>query len=200
MHTPLHLPKKLVASIGEVPSHNWRIRIRDKNYTFLIDTGATCSAIPAGANNRTTPFGPSITAANGTLIKTYGIRRINFLLGLRREFSWEFIVTDVEEAIIGCDFLHKHHILVDIYSSEIIDAVTMLKKRGERSQGESISSITTCLVNRAHQQIPRDNKSNKQSPHRLNKHSHDSNERTSSQLQTTPAHGRKTRRSEAAFH
>jgi len=43
-------------------------------------------------------------AANGLVITTYGTIMLQPDLGLRKEFSWRFIVADVLKPIIGADF------------------------------------------------------------------------------------------------
>lgn len=41
-------------------------------------------------------------------------------------FTWNFVIVDVNYAILGADFLEYHKILVDIYRSKLIDKVTKL--------------------------------------------------------------------------
>lgn len=47
-------------------------------------------------------------AANRTSIKTYGTQLYHMDLGLRRIFTWPFIIADVSQAIIGADFLYHN--------------------------------------------------------------------------------------------
>jgi hypothetical protein len=42
-----------------------------------------------------------LCTANGTSIHTYGWLPLSLNLGLRREFTWRFVVTDVTDPIIG---------------------------------------------------------------------------------------------------
>jgi len=44
-------------------------------------------------------------AANDTIVPTHGSIALRLDLGLRREFSWRFVVADVTGPIIGSDFL-----------------------------------------------------------------------------------------------
>ncbi|KAK3868867.1 hypothetical protein Pcinc_025767 [Petrolisthes cinctipes] len=81
---------------------------------FLVDTGATVSAVPPSAANKATEY-PSydLLAANGTSIATYGTRTLNLDLGLPEKVIWSFIVADVRHPILGLDFLHSQDLLVD---------------------------------------------------------------------------------------
>ncbi|KAK3863410.1 hypothetical protein Pcinc_030820 [Petrolisthes cinctipes] len=81
---------------------------------FLVDTGATVSAVPPSTADKATEY-PSydLLAANGTSIATYGTRTLNLDLGLPEKVIWSFIVADVRHPILGLDFLHSQDILVD---------------------------------------------------------------------------------------
>jgi hypothetical protein len=46
-----------------------------------------------------------LCAANGTTIRTYEWLPLSLNLGLRREFTWRFVVADVTQPLIGADFL-----------------------------------------------------------------------------------------------
>lgn len=81
--------------------------------TFLIDTGAEISVIPYDHQSASTST-LSLTAANGTHIKTYGPRTLDLDFGLARTFTWTFEMADVTQSIIGADFLHYFGLLVDI--------------------------------------------------------------------------------------
>ncbi|GBP00674.1 Retrovirus-related Pol polyprotein from transposon opus [Eumeta japonica] len=65
-------------------------------------------------------------AANGSVINTYGESILSPSLGLRRTFSWKFIVADVNYPIIGADFLQHFGLLVDLKEKKLIDNKTGL--------------------------------------------------------------------------
>lgn len=65
-------------------------------------------------------------AANGTPIKTFGDMNINLNLGLRRVFTWKFVIADIAHAIIGADFLSHYGLLVDLKQKKIVDSKTAL--------------------------------------------------------------------------
>ncbi|XP_023720537.1 uncharacterized protein LOC111871567 [Cryptotermes secundus] len=67
-----------------------------------------------------------LCAANGTSIHTYGWLPLSLNLGLRREFTWRFVLADVPHPLIGVDFLSHFGLLMDCRNSRILDWVTML--------------------------------------------------------------------------
>ena len=69
---------------------------------------------------------PTFYAANGSPIKSFGQRRLNLSFGLRRNFTWNFYITDVKTAIIGFDFLKAYDLLVDTRRGKLIDKTTLL--------------------------------------------------------------------------
>ena len=66
----------------------------------------------------------TLQAANSTEIKTYGQRLLTLDLGLRRQFSWAFILADVQRPIIGIDFLTHFGLLVDLRRRQLSDSET----------------------------------------------------------------------------
>lgn len=80
---------------------------------FLIDTGANVSVVPKGSRKSPAPNEPKLYA-NGTIINTYSKRLLVLDLSLHREFSWTFMVADVQRLIIGADFLSYYDLLVDM--------------------------------------------------------------------------------------
>ena len=74
--------------------------------SYLIDCGADFSVLPASSNDKK-PCVPNepLMAANGSLIKTWGKRKVTLLLGKKHSFTEEFHISDVTEPILGADFL-----------------------------------------------------------------------------------------------
>lgn len=100
---------------------------REDNRKFLIDTGADISIIPKvyyGSISNADFY--QLFAANGTPIKTFGKTYINVNLGFRRNFTWQFVIADVKQAIIGADFLEHFDLLVDLKRKRLIDSITKL--------------------------------------------------------------------------
>ena len=97
-------------------------------HRFLIDTGAKVSVVPATFADRRRPSQPEHTlrAVNGSSIASFGTRSLTVSLGLRRRFQFVFVIADVEQPIIGADFLHHHRLTVDLRARRIMDSVTQL--------------------------------------------------------------------------
>ena len=91
---------------------------------FLVDTGAEVSVLPVtGLDTRTVKTGPPLTAANGSTIKTYGVRTITLRLA-SQNFTWKFTIADVSRPLLGADFLRANSLLVDLKSKRLVDAET----------------------------------------------------------------------------
>lgn len=120
---------------------------------FLVDTGADLCVYP-----RTLIKGPQakstylLTAANGTPIATYGTITIQLNLGLRRSFSWKFVVADVSKPIIGVDFLSFYGLLVDVRNQQLLDENTQLTSKGQ-VVAEPVQSVQTIYGATAYHQL-----------------------------------------------
>lgn len=100
-------------------------------YRFLIDTGADLSVLPNryfGCLKRDT--GWHLSAANGTIINTFGSKLLEVNLGLRRSYTHSFILASTDIPIIGADFLSKFNLLVDLKNRRLIDGMTNLSVQG----------------------------------------------------------------------
>lgn len=117
-----------------------RLFITDKRtgIQFLIDTGSDVCAYPKSYLRNQLQYIKctyELVAANGTPIPTYGTYQLNLNLGLRREFSWKFIIADVSRPIIGVDFLSFYNLLVDCRQQKLIDSITNLTVGAPSSHG-----------------------------------------------------------------
>lgn len=110
-----------------VNSKRFFLRDSISNRLFLIDTGADISTIPPSCQERTSTSEPStcLYAANNSVIRTYGTKRLTIDLGLRRKISWVFTIADTNRAIIGADLLSHYKFAVDVSSKRLIDTETM---------------------------------------------------------------------------
>lgn len=120
----VHLKKraaqsKVVAMVGSNQSRLFYIWSR--NTRFLIDTGSELSVLPATRFDRQKPRDNiCLTAANGSRINTYGLRRIMLDFGGENRYTFTFTVADVTKAIIGADFLRANSLLVDVANQRLI--------------------------------------------------------------------------------
>jgi hypothetical protein len=88
---------------------------------FLIDTGSDlCVYRRKLIPRRREHVNYDLCAANGTTIPTYGWLSLNLNLGLRRNFTWQFVVADVTQPLIGVDFLSHFGLLVDCKHNRLL--------------------------------------------------------------------------------
>lgn len=120
-----------ISQSSSVDTHNiFRLLITEHNTCdkFLVDTGAEVSVMPPSQNDRRkqNKLAIHLYAANGSRIATFGERRLALNLGLRRAFEWTFIIADVQQPILGADFLKHYNLLVDVKQNRLIDPLTNL--------------------------------------------------------------------------
>ena len=95
--------------------------------TYLIDTGAEISVLPPRpADLRNAADGIQLQAANGSSIRTFGERSVQFDLGLAKAFTWKFTIAEVNKPIIGADFLRHFGLLVEVGRKRLMDAESVL--------------------------------------------------------------------------
>lgn len=125
------------------------VKDRVSNRNFLIDTGADVCVLPRDKESSEKLTSRELYAANGTVIKTYGEKRLKLNLGLRRDFEWLFIIADVDTPIIGNDFLKEFELLVDAHNNRILDGRTSLSTTISSKQmpdQTGVASIKTILA------------------------------------------------------
>ena len=90
--------------------------------TFLVDTGAQVSVVPAtpADRDRKTPSA-SLRAANGSVIHTYGAVSTTLQFHGRR-FPATLVIANVQRPLLGADFIRRHRLLVDLANDRLIDA------------------------------------------------------------------------------
>ena len=126
-------------------SHSKLLYVADKGHTcrYLVDTGAAVSVLPKScANGISDADSLPLVAANNSTIHTYGNCKRVVDVGLKREYPWTFIVADVQQPIIGTDFLIHYNLLVDLRSRCLRDMRTGL------AIAASLSSIKPLSLNR----------------------------------------------------
>lgn len=125
---------------GPVPSRLFYIMDKVTGTRFLVDTGSEVSVIPPSpAARKHPPDKLTLTAVNDTPIPTYGKRSLTLNFGLRRSFSWIFIVADVQKPIIGADFLRNFGLFVNMKQCQLSDTDTHLRVQGISTQDSSPS-------------------------------------------------------------
>ena len=110
---------------------------------FLVDTGAEVSIIPPSRADRSAGQGTfRLQAVNGSNIATFGVRSLTLNLGLRRTFRWVFIIADIQQPVVGADFLYHFGLLVDMRHSMLVDSTTNLRVHGIICPDQDHSSDT----------------------------------------------------------
>ena len=126
-------------------SHSKLLYVADKGHKcrYLIDTGAAVSVLPKSCANGISDAGSlPLVSANNSTIHTYGNCKRVVDVGLKREYPWTFIVADVQQPIIGADFLIHYNLPVDLRSRCLRDMRTGL------AIAASLSSIKPLSLNR----------------------------------------------------
>ncbi|KAI5756535.1 hypothetical protein M8J77_025713 [Diaphorina citri] len=119
---------------------------------FLVDTGTDLCVFPRSATSgRREKSDYVLSAANSTDIHTYDTVTLSLNLGLRRVFTWRFVVADVSKPIIGADFLHYHNLLVDLRNQRLLDGTTYLTVQGHVAESNIPSVKTVNAAFRYHQ-------------------------------------------------
>ena len=95
---------------------------------------------PTPTDRRRSPDPLALTAVNNTSIRTYGQRSLTLDLGLRRSLPWIFVIADVQQPILGADFLRHYGLMVDMHKHQLIDTHTHLQVQGILSSGASPST------------------------------------------------------------
>jgi hypothetical protein len=85
-----------------------------------------------------------LCAANGTTIYTYGWLPLSLNFGLRRDFTWRFVIADVTRPIISVDFLSHFGLLVDCRKNRLLDGVTSLSVPAQTASA-LIPSVKTII-------------------------------------------------------
>jgi hypothetical protein len=110
---------------------------------FVVDTGSDLCMYPRRlAPRRKERANYDLCAANGTTIHIYGWLPLSLNLGLRRDFTWRFVVADVTHPIIGVDFLSHFCLLVDCRKNRLLEGVTSLAIQAQAAS-ELIPSVKT---------------------------------------------------------
>lgn len=120
---------------------------RTSKTQFLVDTGSDLCVFPRSAlPERRQKTSYQLCAANGTPICTYGYKNLILNLGLRRDFTWQFIVADVTKAIIGVDFLSFYNLIVDCRNHRLMDNNTTLAAPASPACPSDVVSSVKVLI------------------------------------------------------
>ena len=96
---------------------------RQRRRSFLVDSGADVSVFPATASQMKNPSTVSLSAANGSSIKTFGEKDI-FLALPGLSVVHKFLLADVQSPILGSDFFRRNHLLIDVARRRLVRTST----------------------------------------------------------------------------
>ena len=105
---------------------------------FLIDSGADVSVLPLTSSS-SLPATGALEAANGSKIKTFGVRSVRLNFGTFTVHH-QFFIADVPRPILGADFFAKNDLLIDVKMRQLVrfhrqDALTVLPAVADSSRG-----------------------------------------------------------------
>jgi len=153
----LTLPKRTEATtIGNPKPLRLLVNDKKSGMSLLVDTGSDVSVLPKSwSRRRKNTSKQQLFAANGSVIHTYGTRILELNLGLRRQFTWQFIIADVSQPILGADFLYRYDLMVDLRNRRLVDGITNLNTPGKIVR-QTIQSISILQQNTIYNQILRE--------------------------------------------
>ena len=108
---------------------------------WLVDGGALLSIIPPTPNQRRKgPSGTELRAANGTKIPCFGNTSKIVTLG-DRSFQFDFTIADVQQSILGADFLSEFCLAPNHRDGTILDLNTLETLPVEIAHGMSSKPV-----------------------------------------------------------
>ena len=140
LHQPAVKPERQVLMAHNTcPPTVKLLHVHDRlsGISFLVDTGAEVSVLPATLRQKSLPPISHLYAANGSRIPVFHRQTLQLELHLRRSFTWTFYVAAVSTPILGADFLHHFNLLVDMKHHKLVDPLTSLWTRGRAAPGAS---------------------------------------------------------------
>ena len=93
------------------------------NRDYLVDTRASRSVF--SHRSSAAPTGPRLLMADGRPTKAWGSRLIPLQFGSRR-FQFQFLLADVDQPILGADFLAEVDLLVDTKNRQVLHRLGFL--------------------------------------------------------------------------
>ena len=96
------------------------IQDRKSGIRHLVDSGAAVCVTPASAKERRRRPSTTLTAANGSPIRTWGTRNISVHVG-KRTFTHTVFLADVTRSILGADFFVANNLAIDLRGRRLID-------------------------------------------------------------------------------
>jgi cleavage and polyadenylation specificity factor subunit 1 len=147
----MHVGGKLECRRGQVNALGGLIYLQDSstNQRYLVDTGAAVSVLPHSSKSPSS--GQPLSGADGRRIPSWGTVSKKLTFGFKT-FLCSFILAAVAKPILGVDFLAQHHLLVDPFSQQVLDAATLkpiCPSAATAASGRSRFTASLCHVSPA---------------------------------------------------
>ncbi len=113
------------------------------NRDYLVDTGASRSVFPHRSS--AAPTGPRLLMADGRPTKAWGSRLIPLQFGSRR-FQFQFLLADVDQPILGADFLAEFDLLVDTKNRQVLQNLSFEPLAPPRFSPADSSVASVCKL------------------------------------------------------
>ena len=131
------------ASVTSITAGSLTLHDAKTNQSFLIDTGAEVSVVPATEQERQgAPLQKELVAANGSRIRCFGEKKVRLQIS-PRTYEWQFLVAEVRRPVIGADFLTHSSLLVDLRNKQLVHQeewnATPLQRTRRRSRITSLA-------------------------------------------------------------
>ena len=104
------------------------------NRKFFVDICSSVSLLPATEHKKRSKQ-PSydLLATYGSKVATYGSAFINLVLSATLTLGWTFIIAEVDQAILGIDFLQSHNFSFDIRNLILLHQPSQQPLLGKRA-------------------------------------------------------------------
>ena len=134
----LHEQALKAANVCTTSSGRLFVTDRISKQLYLVDTGSDLCVFPCKLlPGRRERIYYTLYAANGTTIPTYGWTSPSLNLGLRRDFTWRFVMADVQLPITGVDLLSHYGLPVDCRNTRLLDGVKFLPRQATSRHHQS---------------------------------------------------------------
>ena len=131
-------PTEYVAKLNSLPVGIYLVYLQDalSNRDYLVDTGASRSVFPHRSS--AAPTGPCLLMADGRPTKAWGSRLIPLQFGFR--------LADVDQQILGADFLAEFDLLVDTKNRQVLQNLSFEPLAPPRFSPANSSIASVCKL------------------------------------------------------
>jgi len=131
--------------LNSLPVSSYLVYLQDalSNCDYLVDTGASISVFPHRSS--AAPTGPRLLMADGRPTKAWGSRLIPLQFGSCR-FQFQFLLANVDQPILGADFLAEFDLLVDTKNCQVLQNLSFETLAPPRFSPADSSVASVCKL------------------------------------------------------